>query len=69
MRRAAVRPPFAVHHFLELTPKGKATNARNAERFAMELTTLRGNLDRDPEEILDALRALESALRKTISGE
>jgi DNA-binding MarR family transcriptional regulator len=53
-------------YVLEPTAKGKATNARNAKRFEQTIARLRANLDGDPEEILDALRKLEEALRTTI---
>lgn len=52
---------------LELTAKGKATNARNGERFARAIATLRGNLEGDPDEILDALHRLEAALRRSLA--
>jgi DNA-binding MarR family transcriptional regulator len=54
-------------YLLELTPQGKATNARNAQRFAVELEGLRANLEGDPDEILDAMRVLETALRRRIA--
>lgn len=66
--RRVPNPDDGRSYLLQLTPKGKATNARNAERFAKQLAALRANLDRDPEEILDALRALEAALRKTLAS-
>jgi DNA-binding MarR family transcriptional regulator len=53
-------------YVLEPTAKGKATNARNAKRFQRTIERLRENLDGDAEEILDALRRLEAALRKTL---
>ena len=66
--RRVPNPEDGRSYLLELTPAGKATNARIAERFATRIAALRANLDRDPEEILEALRALEAALRKTIAG-
>ena len=53
---------------LEPTPKGRATNARNAQRFSHAIATLRDNLDGDPEEILDALGRLEAALRRSLAS-
>jgi DNA-binding MarR family transcriptional regulator len=53
-------------YVLEATAKGKATNVRNGKRFLAALERLRGNLEGDPEEILDAMRRLEDALRKTL---
>jgi DNA-binding MarR family transcriptional regulator len=55
-------------YLLEPTAKGKATNARIAKRFARTIAELRENLEGDPEEILEAMRALEDALRKTIAA-
>lgn len=55
-------------YLLELTPQGKATNARNAERFQAAMESVRAELEGDPEEILVALRRLESALRKTLAA-
>jgi DNA-binding MarR family transcriptional regulator len=52
---------------LELTARGKATNARNGERFGRAIATLRGNLEGDPDEILDALHRLEAALRRSLA--
>jgi MarR family transcriptional regulator, organic hydroperoxide resistance regulator len=64
--RRVRHPEDGRSYLLELTPKGKATNARNAARFERELAALRAHLDGDPEEILAALRVLEDALRKTL---
>lgn len=66
--RRVRHPDDGRSYVLELTAKGKATNARNAERFANEIRTLRGHLDGDPEIILDSLRRLEAALRQTLSA-
>jgi DNA-binding MarR family transcriptional regulator len=53
-------------YLLEPTARGKATNARNGERFREALAELRANLEGEPEEILEAMRVLEAALRKTL---
>jgi DNA-binding MarR family transcriptional regulator len=53
-------------YVLEPTAKGKATNARNAQRFERAMRSVREQLDGDPEEILEALRRLEDALRKAL---
>jgi DNA-binding MarR family transcriptional regulator len=53
---------------LELTPRGKATIVRNNRRFARTLETLVANLEGQPEEILETLRALEDALRRTLDA-
>jgi DNA-binding MarR family transcriptional regulator len=52
---------------LELTPQGKATIARNNRRFARMLDAVQHNLDGDAEEILEAMRRLEDALRATVA--
>ena len=65
--RRVRHPDDGRSYVLELTAKGKATNARNAERFAVAIAALRENLDGDPEEILTALRSLEDALRRTLA--
>jgi MarR family transcriptional regulator, multiple antibiotic resistance protein MarR len=54
-------------YLLDLTPKGKATNARNGQRLSAELRGVHGELEGDPEEILAAMRVLESALRSRIA--
>jgi DNA-binding MarR family transcriptional regulator len=66
MRRVQ-HPEDGRSYILELTAKGKATNARNAARFEKTMRALRTNLEGDPEEILEGLRRLEDALRKTIA--
>ena len=55
-------------YVLEPTAKGKATNARNGKRFQRTLERLREHLDGDAEEVLDAMRRLELALRLTLDG-
>ncbi len=66
--RRSRHPEDGRSYILELTAAGKATNARNGERFMHELATLRANLDGDPEAILEAMRLLEDALRKTLGS-
>jgi DNA-binding MarR family transcriptional regulator len=53
-------------YILEPTAKGKATNARNGKRFLQTIEALRGHLEGEPEEILEAMRVLERALRRTL---
>jgi DNA-binding MarR family transcriptional regulator len=53
-------------YVLEPTARGKATNARNGKRFQETIERLRENLDGDPEEILEAMRRLEAAIRATL---
>jgi DNA-binding MarR family transcriptional regulator len=64
--RRVRHPEDGRSYVLEPTGAGKATNARNAKRFEQALTRLRGHLDGEPEEILEAMRRLEDALRKTL---
>lgn len=52
---------------LELTARGRETNVRNSRRLERALSDLRSNLEADPEEILESMRALEAALRKTLA--
>jgi len=56
-------------YVLEPTEKGKATNARNGRRFGAALRRLRTHLDGDPEQILEAMRRLEEAARKTLESD
>jgi DNA-binding MarR family transcriptional regulator len=65
--RRVRHPEDGRSYLLELTTRGKATNARNAQRFEKALQALRARLDGEPEEILGALRRLEDALRQTIA--
>jgi DNA-binding MarR family transcriptional regulator len=70
VRKGQVRkvghPADGRSYVLDPTAKGRATNARNGRRFAAALRRLRAHLDGDPEEILDAMRRLEEAARKTL---
>jgi DNA-binding MarR family transcriptional regulator len=66
--RRVRHPDDGRSYVLELTSRGKATNARNARRFAAELQALRGHLEGDADEVLDAMRRLEVALRQTLGG-
>jgi DNA-binding MarR family transcriptional regulator len=66
--RRVRHPEDGRSYVLEPTAKGKATNARNGKRFQRTLARLREHLDGDAEEVLDAMRRLELALRLTIDG-
>jgi DNA-binding MarR family transcriptional regulator len=66
--RKTRHPEDGRSYVLELTARGKATNARNGERFLEALAQLRANLEGDPDEILAAMRRLEVALRKTLES-
>jgi DNA-binding MarR family transcriptional regulator len=64
--RRTRHPEDGRSYVLELTARGKATNARNGERFLVWMTTVREELEGDPEESLDGMRRLEAALRATL---
>ena len=66
--RRVRHPEDGRSYLLELTPKGRETNARNSRRLERSLAALGKNLDRDAEEILEAMRALEAALRATLAS-
>jgi len=51
---------------LELTAQGKATIVQNNGRLSDLLAAVRANLDGDAEEVLETLRLLEDALRRTL---
>jgi DNA-binding MarR family transcriptional regulator len=53
-------------YLLQLTAKGKATNAANAARFERMIARLRAELEREEEEILETMRALEAAMRRAL---
>lgn len=64
--RRRPNPDDGRSYVLELTAKGKATNARNAARFEQVIGRLRANLDADEQEILEHMRVLETAMRRTL---
>ena len=66
--RRVPNPGDGRSYLIELTAAGKKTNAAIGARFEVVMGEVRGNLARDPEEILDAMGLLEDALRATISG-
>ena len=66
--RRVRNPDDGRSYVLELTAKGKATNSRNVARFAEAIATLRSNLEMEEEAVLEALRALERAIRKTLEA-
>ena len=65
--RRSPNPDDGRSHVLELTAKGKATNAKIGMRFEKAIARVRGHLDGEPEEVLAAMRLLEDALRATIA--
>jgi DNA-binding MarR family transcriptional regulator len=66
--RRVRHPDDGRSYVLELTPQGRATNIRNSRRLERTLHELGSHLDGDPEEILEAMRRLEDALRKTLAS-
>ena len=63
--RRVSHPEDGRSYLLELTARGRETNVRNSRRLERCLAALTANLEGDAEEILEAMRTLESALRKT----
>jgi DNA-binding MarR family transcriptional regulator len=70
VRKGQVRrkpnPDDGRSYVLELTARGKATNARIGVRFEKAIGAVRTNLTGDPADVLAAMRLLEDALRATI---
>jgi DNA-binding MarR family transcriptional regulator len=64
--RRGPNPDDGRSYVLELSAKGKATNARIGARFEKAIGAVRANLEGDPAEVLAAMRLLEDALRATI---
>jgi len=54
-------------YLLELTARGQTTNAGVRRRFERALASVRERVDGDPDEILEAMRLLEDALRRTLA--
>jgi DNA-binding MarR family transcriptional regulator len=65
--RRGPNPDDGRSYVLELSAKGKATNARIGARFEKAIGSVRANLEGDPAEVLAAMRLLEDALRATIA--
>jgi DNA-binding MarR family transcriptional regulator len=64
--RRVANPDDGRSYLLELTAKGKATNARNAARLGELLERVRADLEADEEDVLVAMRVLEDALRRAL---
>jgi DNA-binding MarR family transcriptional regulator len=64
--RRVANPADGRSYLLELTAKGKATNARNAARLGELLERVRADLEADEEDVLAAMRVLEDALRRAL---
>lgn len=66
--RRVRHPEDGRSYVLEPTAKGRSTQAAIGKRFAKKLQAVRGNLaEGDAEEILEAMRRFEDALRKTLA--
>jgi DNA-binding MarR family transcriptional regulator len=66
--RRARHPEDGRSYVLEPTAKGRSTQGAIGKRFAKKLQAVRGNLaEGDAEEILEAMRRFEDALRKTLA--
>ena len=66
--RRVRHPEDGRSYVLEPMAKGRSTQAAIGKRFAKKLQAVRGNLaEGDAEEILEAMRRFEDALRKTLA--
>jgi len=66
--RRVPNPDDGRSYLVELTPRGKATNARNSARLGKVIERVRANLEADEEELLAQLRVLEAALRASLES-
>lgn len=64
--RRVPNPDDGRSYLLQLTARGKATNARNGARFGAVIARVRAELERDEEDVLETMRALEAALRRAL---
>lgn len=64
--RRIANPEDGRSYVLELTAKGKATNARNAARLGELIARVRTDLEAEEEDVLAAMRVLEEALRRAL---
>jgi DNA-binding MarR family transcriptional regulator len=64
--RRVPHPDDGRSYLLELTRQGQKTNIRNSRRLERVLAELQAELEGDPEEILEAMRMLEAALRRVL---
>jgi len=64
--RRIAHPDDGRSYLLELTAQGQKTNTRNSRRLERVIVELRSELDADPDEILEAMRRLEAALRRVL---
>jgi DNA-binding MarR family transcriptional regulator len=70
LRKGQVRkrpnPDDGRSYLLELTAKGRATNARNGARFNAVIGRVRAELEAAEEDVLETMRVLEAALRRAL---
>jgi DNA-binding MarR family transcriptional regulator len=66
--RKRPNPDDGRSYLVEATAKGKATHTRISERFVVVASRLQANLEGDREAILEHMRLLEDAMRKTLAG-
>ena len=64
--RKRPNPDDGRSYLLELTARGKATNARNGARFAEVIGRVRAELAAEEEHVLETMRVLEDALRRAL---
>jgi DNA-binding MarR family transcriptional regulator len=64
--RRVPNPDDRRSYLLRLTARGRATNARNSARFAAVIARVRAELEREEEDVLETMRALEAALRRAL---
>jgi DNA-binding MarR family transcriptional regulator len=64
--RKRPNPDDGRSYLLELTARGKETNARNGARFGEVIARVRAELAAEEEDVLETMRVLEQALRRAI---
>jgi DNA-binding MarR family transcriptional regulator len=64
--RKRPNPDDGRSYLLELTAKGKRTNARNGARFLEVITRVRGELEAEEAAVLETMRVLEDAFRRAL---
>jgi DNA-binding MarR family transcriptional regulator len=66
--RKRPNPDDGRSYLVEPTARGRATHARISERFLVVAGRLQENLEGDREAILEHMRVLEDAMRRTLAG-
>jgi DNA-binding MarR family transcriptional regulator len=64
--RKRPNPDDGRSYLLELTAKGKQTNARNGARFLEVITRVRAELEAEEAAVLETMRVLEDAFRRAL---